>query len=149
MWRLDLRCSLALAVVAAGGCSPSAPAPNKQSQGDPYRGRKPAFECELVHSLVGTGHESIFRTFRYDSGRPFAWVNELSAAIPVGSTTVNFGVWFVVHWGGKDVYDFEYTAGAGASEERKTSRVQYAGARTVLIEDQFGTLFLRPPSGRE
>jgi hypothetical protein len=73
-------------------------------------------------------------------------VDDFDATIPAGPAAVRYRVWFVRHAGGHDVYDFEVTVRDGTANPPKGGRARYDGTPTVVYQDGYGTLSLRPPS---
>lgn len=106
------------------------------------------FQSELVytHSINGSSGSGIHRSTRYDGGQPFITVEEYSAILREGTTTLNFNLAFAAHRDGKDVYKLSYTVKTAEGAETKSSEVAYDGNRTVVVEDEYGSLVLQPPS---
>ena len=138
-----------LLLAVAAGCSRSAPTP---ADGAPpasvAEGKGPKFESELVHThtVDGKGGSGAYKGTRYEDGKPFNVVENYTTTIKGGSTTLKYEVAFVTHRDGKDVYKLTYTVAKAEGTETKTSEATYEGGRTVLVEDQYGSFVLQPPS---
>ena len=145
---------VALLLTSAVGCSRSGPSPTGGEQPDPVTvstaadGKRPKFESELVytHTINGGTGSSNHTSTRYDDGKPFRAVENWSTSIKGGPVTLDCEVAFVTHRDGKDVYKIKYTVGKAGGSETRTTEAGYDGKRTVLSEDQHGTLVLQPPA---
>ena len=138
---------VALLLTSAVGCSRSAPTPSSGEPPTPAavppssEGKRPKFEYELVHTNAldgGTG-SSVTKGGTRDV---------VSHAITIKGRAVTFKceIAYVGHRDGKDVYKLTYTVEKAGGAESTMKDTAYDGTRTVLIEDQYGTLVLQPPS---
>jgi hypothetical protein len=143
-----------LALAAAVGCTRSAPAP--AGEGPPASatvpaggdGARPKFESELVHTSTldgGTG-SSTYKSTRNEDGKLFTVADAIATTIKGATVTLKFEVVFVAHRRGKDVYKVTYSVAKGGATQTTTQEAAYDGTRTVLVEDQYGSLVLQPPS---
>jgi hypothetical protein len=126
---------------SAGAEQPAAVAPAADE-------KRPKFESELVatNTLNGGTGSSVHKSTRYDDDKPFTAVDNYSTTIKGGPVTLKYEVAFVAHRDGKDRYKLTYTVEKAGGSETKTSEAAYDGKRAVLVEDQYGSLVLQPPS---
>lgn len=106
------------------------------------------FQSELVHthSINGSGGSGTHRSTHYDDGKPFTAVQEYSTTVREGTTTLKYDLAFAEHRDGKDIYKLSYAVTTAKGAETKSSEAAYDGNRTVIIEDEYGSLVLHPPS---
>src|SRR5262245_59221575 len=145
---------VAVALAAAVGCNRSAPTPGAgvspasaavPADGD---GGRAKFEPELLHTntLDGGNGSSSYTSTRNDDGKLFTWANGVTTTIKGRTVTLTFGVAFVGHRNGKDVYKLTYTVKKAEGAQTTTREAAYDGTRTVLVEDEYGSPVLQPPS---
>ena len=99
-----------------------------------------------THTVNGGTGSSNHTSTRYDNEKPFSAVENWSTTVKAGPITLKCEVVFVAHRDSKDVYKVTYTVAKAEGSETKTNEIPYDGKRAVLIEDQYSTLVLQPPS---
>jgi len=110
--------------------------------------RRQKFECELIvkHRTGGGEGSNSHRTTRYDDGKPFSAVENVTTTIKGEKGVLKFGVKFKEHRDGKDVYEVSATEGDAKGEHSVTTDKQYEGKPLVIYESEQATLTLQPPA---
>jgi len=110
--------------------------------------RRQRFECELIvkHRTGGGEGSSSHRTTRYDDGKPFSAVENVTTTIKGEKGVLKFGVNFKEHRDGKDVYEVSASEGDAKGERSVTTDRQYEGKPLVVYESEQATLTLQPPA---
>jgi hypothetical protein len=145
---LGLGLALAVAVGCSGGAPTTAPsgAPVPVTPAPPPEVKQPQLESELVQTVKGQPKSNTHRMSRDKDGKPFYTIDGFATTVVVGETTVKYDLTFEAHRGGKDVYKFTYTVTTNGNARTTTTEVAYDGRKTVLVEDEFGSLVLQPPT---
>jgi hypothetical protein len=137
----------AVALALATGCpGPSGTPASKPAT--PVAADEPTvqkFEAELVHTLVGGGGSTHSNTRTVD-GKSSVVVGNITNKVSLGKTTLTTKIEVVGHRAGKDVYKLTYTVAKPEGSQTKSTEVSYEGQRKVLVEDEYGTLVIRPPA---
>jgi hypothetical protein len=146
-----VRACFGLALAVAVGCSRPVPTPAPSETSVSVtptpapEDKRPQLESVLVQTVKGQLPSTNTMT-RDKDGKPFHSVEGFATTVQVGEIALKYELTFEAHRGGQDVYKFTYTVTSNGNSRTTTNAVAYDSRKTVLVEDEFGSLVLQPPT---